>query len=146
MPHIGLGPIPATASAGLPATDGRKARVLVVDDEPALLNVLALLIRRSGCEVLTARDAAEAWTCVEREGEGLDGMFTDVFMPGEIDGVALAAKVHNARPSLPVVLVTGWPEKLDSNTRKVHAVLDKPFNAQRLATALATVLKPAVKP
>jgi CheY-like chemotaxis protein len=120
--------------------------VLVVDDEPALLNVLALLIRRSGCEVLTARDAEEAWTCVEQEGDGLDGMFTDVFMPGELDGVALAAKVRNARPSLPVVLVTGWPEKLDSDTRGAHAVLDKPFNAQRLASALAKVLKPPSGP
>jgi DNA-binding NtrC family response regulator len=116
--------------------------MLVVDDEPALLNVLAALVRRAGFEVLTAHDAQEAWACFEREGYRLCALLTDLVMPGELDGIGLAARVREARPKLPVVLVTGWPETLSASARATYGVLAKPFTAQRLTAALSEVFAP----
>ncbi|HEY0791872.1 MAG TPA: response regulator [Chthoniobacterales bacterium] len=139
MSHVAFWATPADAPAGSAPVGSHKPCVLVVDDEPAFLNTLAGLVRRAGFEVLTAHDAQEAWTCFEREGSRLCALLTDLVMPGELDGIGLAAKVREARPTLPVILVTGWPETVSAGARTAYGVLGKPFTAQRLASALSKV-------
>ncbi|WP_425258903.1 response regulator [Rubrivivax sp. RP6-9] len=83
-------------------------RVLLAEDNAALADVTALLLRDSGAIVVRARNAAEAWrlACAER----FDVVLTDVVMPGEEDGLALARRLREAWPNLAVVLISGYSE------------------------------------
>lgn len=85
----------------------RKAagRILVVDDEPAMLRILSKLLGREGYEVLQASSATEALQIVERED--IDTVILDVMMP-EVDGVELCRRIraHPVRGRAPIVFVS----------------------------------------
>ena len=77
------------------------ARVLLVDDEPALLFTLSQLLKSRGLEPVLARSAPEALDKLD----GVDGVVTDYSMPG-MDGVQLVQAIHERDESLPVVMLT----------------------------------------
>src|SRR5207302_9566565 len=77
------------------------ARVLLVDDEPALLFTLSQLLKSRGVESVLAHSAKEALSKLD----GVDGVVTDYSMP-EMDGVQLVQAVHDRDESLPVVMLT----------------------------------------
>jgi len=76
-------------------------RVLLVDDEPALLFTLSQLIKSHGLEPVLAHSAKEALTKLD----GVDGVVTDYSMP-DMDGIELVHAVHERDESLPVVVLT----------------------------------------
>lgn len=82
--------------------------VLVVDDEPDLLDVAGELFRSLGYEVLTAADAAQALRILgQRNDIGI--LFSDVVMPGGMSGIELARQARARRPVLRVLLASGYP-------------------------------------
>jgi signal transduction histidine kinase/ActR/RegA family two-component response regulator len=124
------------ASAMLPAV---KLRCLVVDDEEAVGDVLADVLRSAGHEVVVARDATEGLSRVRNEP--LDLVFTDLSMPG-MTGWELARAVRDAAPGLPVILVSGFavevsPDELQASG--VHSVLAKPINIGDVLEAAAAI-------
>jgi PAS domain S-box-containing protein len=100
--------VPAGAGPAAAAADSGAAtrRVLVVDDEPIVREVLADLLEEAGYAVLAAAGGAEALRRLD-EGEAVDVLITDLSMP-EIGGVALIEAAQARRPSLPAVLLTGY--------------------------------------
>ncbi|HVL77567.1 MAG TPA: ATP-binding protein, partial [Noviherbaspirillum sp.] len=90
------------------AAAAQKDVVLVVDDDPDLLDIGAELFRNLGYEVLTARDAAQA-TSVLRERSDIGILFSDVVMPGDKSGIELARAARSQRPDLRVILASGYP-------------------------------------
>src|SRR5579872_497828 len=80
--------------------------VLVVDDEPAIRAVLCEYLRDCGFQPLSAATGDEAVQVIQREAT-IDLVFSDVRMPGEIDGYGLARWIMENRPQLPVLLITG---------------------------------------
>jgi signal transduction histidine kinase/ActR/RegA family two-component response regulator len=96
-------PQPVTVEPGCPA---RSARVLLVDDEPAVREVLAAQLKDAGYEVTTAADGATALAQLE-QGLGCDLLVSDLAMEG-IDGVTLIREARRLRPGLPAILVTGY--------------------------------------
>lgn len=125
-------------SRDLPVDDAR-ASILMVEDNADVRLMGATLLEDAGFEVHQAGDADEALSLV-REGLGFDLLFTDIVMPGDMDGVALAAEVRRLQPGVPVLLTTGWGDRANDHgldligkpyrapelTEKIHSLLDAP--------------------
>jgi nitrogen-specific signal transduction histidine kinase len=112
--------------------------VLVVEDEPDLLEATAALFRSLGYEVLTASNGSEAMDALSRRDD-IHILFTDVVMPRGIDGIQLARSTRDLRPDVRIVLASGYPLPA---LRAQHGQLDdfafihKPY---RLADLLRTL-------
>jgi PAS domain S-box-containing protein len=109
-------------------------RVLAVEDEPEVLDVIRAMLAAAGHTVLTAASGREALELLERDA--VDVVVTDLGMPG-MTGLALAEEVKRRRP-MPVILLTGWADELDdTHGRHVDVLLSKPVTRERLLGGLA---------
>jgi PAS domain S-box-containing protein len=109
-------------------------RVLTVDDEPEVLDLLRVMLMHAGHTVLSAAGGREALALFEREP--VDLVITDLGMPG-MTGLALALELRRHRP-VPIVLLTGWADELDrESTPGVDVVLAKPFSREQLFAAMS---------
>jgi two-component system cell cycle response regulator CpdR len=79
--------------------------VLVVDDEPLVLDVTASMLEELGCEVMTAANAIDALTML-RANKAIEMLLTDVNMPG-MNGYELAQRAQKERKGLKVVMISG---------------------------------------
>jgi CheY-like chemotaxis protein len=79
-------------------------RILLVDDEPALLRLMARALKAAGIETLSARSGREALGLLRTQS--LDAMITDIGMP-ELDGMTLLRATRQVAPELPVIVITG---------------------------------------
>jgi len=142
------GVVSEVRSLALGRADGRGQLVLLVDDEPAVLDVLGASITRFGYRVLPAPDGAAALEKLdERLGE-IAAIVADVSMP-RLDGVGLVREIQQRRPDLPIVIMTAAlpPDKQASLVRLgVAEFLIKPFQADALLASLDRVLAPRVAP
>jgi DNA-binding NtrC family response regulator len=89
-----------------PVEYGQRHIVLIVDDEPAIRAVLGEYLRECGFVTVVAADAADAIRKIKM-GVAIDLVFSDVRMPGDLDGYGLAHWIMDNRPDLPVILATG---------------------------------------
>lgn len=108
--------------------------VLVVDDEPAVCQLAAKVLKRQGFKVLEALDAAGAMEMVEAVRGRIQLLLTDVVLPG-MKGDELARTLKAANPDLRVVFMSGYGEdELDGLGVGVvgGAYMTKPFNADVL--------------
>jgi EAL domain-containing protein (putative c-di-GMP-specific phosphodiesterase class I)/ActR/RegA family two-component response regulator len=128
------------SSVEKPASSGRipvRARVLVVDDEEALRNVIARWLTRSGYEVVVAADGTEAAAVIE--SGGYDVIISDVAMPG-LDGVSLLRLARARDPDVPVILVTGSPHlsgAIEAMRSGAFDYLVKPVQLDKLSQLVA---------
>ncbi len=110
----------------------RKARILVIEDEPLIRETLADMLAMAGHQVTLASDG-EGGLAQFKQGR-FDIIFTDLGMPGT-SGWEVARAIKQQQPSVPVVMVTGWGvgidrEELERN--KVDQVLPKPFDIDQV--------------
>ena len=117
--------------------------VAVVDDDPGILRSLASLLESADYHVRLFASAAEllAQGCLAE----IDCLVSDVDMPG-MDGFELLRQVQAARPGLPVVLITGYPEtikRLPAHAAGNPSVFTKPFRGSELLAAISQALRPA---
>jgi CheY-like chemotaxis protein len=82
--------------------------VLIVEDEPAVLEVASDIFDSLGYDVLTASDANEAIEVLGRDVH-IDVMFSDVVMPNGMNGVELSRKARELRPTMKILLASGYP-------------------------------------
>src|SRR4029453_2551624 len=82
-------------------------KVLVVEDEPLIQILATEALEDAGFEVLTAWNADEALRVLNQHGDEVRVLFTDVNMPGEMDGVELAEAVHERWPHIGLLLSSG---------------------------------------
>ena len=128
------------SSPGSPSSP-RKAKILLVDDDPEVSEVLELMLDQIGNEVTVVSQGQEAITRFE-QGD-YDLVITDLGMP-DISGWEVAKAVKQKSPGTPVVLITGWGVQLDSEQRNesgVDGVIAKPFSKQVLTDEMARLLK-----
>ncbi len=120
-----------------------RLRILVVDDEPLLLNALRNFLEGDGHVVDTANDGREgidAFDMARRQGEAFDVVISDLGMPS-VGGRAVASAIKRRSPMTPVILLTGWGERLATEgdiPPHVDRVLSKPVKRNQLREALAT--------
>lgn len=118
---------------------GQRAVVAIVDDDPRLLESLENLLESAG---YAARSFRSAQSLLAAGLSGIDLLITDIGMPG-IDGFELRDLVNNARPDLPVFLITGRHEIADQRRAKsADRLFSKPFDGQALLGAVAGALAP----
>jgi signal transduction histidine kinase/CheY-like chemotaxis protein len=125
---------PAIFSEGLarPISDNNQLRVLVVDDEECIRDLLRELLETAHCSVSTAASGHEALALFE--SREFDAVFTDVGMPG-MSGWELAGTIRRQSKDIPIAVITGWGEVVASNEQKeagVNWVIAKPFTADRI--------------
>ena len=111
--------------------------VLLVEDNPDVASVSAGLLEQLGYTVRRALDADTA--LLEIEHDGIDLVFSDIVMPGKMDGVGLAHRLREIRPDLPVLLATGYSEAA-VNVRGDFAILRKPYEIHQLSEAIGKLL------
>jgi len=126
---------PPTTPLAVPAQTGElpPARLLVVDDEEFVRELLSEILECEHCEVELAQDGTEA-LALFRERE-FDAVFTDVGMPG-MSGWELARAIRELNQTIPIAIITGWGEIVGSNEQRaagVDWVVAKPFTADRIA-------------
>jgi GAF domain-containing protein/DNA-binding response OmpR family regulator len=118
----------------------RTARVLIVDDEPAVRGVLATMLAEAGLTVTEAASGREALgRCAE---EPFDLLVSDLSMPG-MSGWEVAAVCRERFPHLPVGLITGWGDQLDRGQlerHRVRFVIAKPFETTHVLHEIARAL------
>ena len=122
-------------------------KVLVVDDEPALLKVAASFLEELGYQTLTATSSDEALSLLQ-DSSRVDLLFTDVVMPGGLDGMGLGKKVKQDYPGIKVLLTSGFtPTREDtveeSQLRRGELganLLSKPYSKSELARAVRQTL------
>lgn len=105
--------------------------VLVVEDEPLVRIVAADAIVESGVMAWEAGDAREALR-VLAEHPRIGLIFTDVNMPGEMDGLELAKKVNSDRPEMALIVTSGQARVPDSKIPDHGTFLPKPYHTDRL--------------
>jgi CheY-like chemotaxis protein len=98
--------IPLATAKQVPARQG--GTVLVVDDELDLLDVATVYLNDLGYEALQAQDGAAALELVERRSD-IVLILTDIIMPGGMNGVELADKVHRLKPAIKIIYSSGFP-------------------------------------
>lgn len=118
-------------------------RVLVVDDRPDLAEIAKTMLESHGYDVVALTEAQEALAVLERDGD-FALLFTDVVMPGSLNGVALARRAQTVRPDLKVLLTTGYAESSIERTDtrgRAYDVIDKPYAMVDLLHKVRIVLE-----
>ena len=97
-----------------------------------------------GYRVQSVSDAAEAVALIE-EADGIDVVFSDVVMPGEMNGIDLADEIARRWPKIKVLLTSGFPEAAigRSATRPTARILSKPYRTEDLGRAIFELLEEA---
>jgi len=123
-----------------PQDDQRKHTVLIVDDEPAIRGFLYDYLSECGFNPLAVESADEAIKLLEN-GYAIDLVFSDVRMPGTMDGYGLARWVMTNRPGLPVLLASGDLGKTNAARELVGAeILPKPYDFDLVVRKMHAVL------
>lgn len=112
-------------------------RILVVEDDQLLLLNARLLFESAGHDVLSASDAASAIALLETS-PGVTAIFTDVSMPGPMDGLALAWEVYRRWPDIGVHITSGKRELANVPLPPSATFLPKPYTAAAMLNLLAS--------
>lgn len=131
----------AAAVPALPASRGN-AKILVVDDNEGVLGIAVDQLTSLGYRVVATSNGAEALDFL-RQDDQIELLFTDVVMPGELAGRALAAKAMEIRPGLKVLFASGYFEGALVGEGQLEAdvqFLPKPYRKQELAQKIREVL------
>jgi len=116
--------------------------ILVVDDEPGLVELVEETLSRQGYRIITASNATQALTKFEEESS-IDLLFSDVVMPGGLNGFELAEKLTTLQPSLKVLLTSGYTEKAiarNGQSRFRANLLNKPYTQIDLSMKIRALL------
>jgi CheY-like chemotaxis protein len=137
-----LGEAVTAEPAGARQIEGGHEVVLVVEDDPLVRNYVIAQVKSLGYTTLSARNATEALTVLDNVS-GIDLLFTDIIMPGAINGRQLADAAVQRNPALKVLYTSGYTEnaivhhgRLDSGV----LLLAKPYRKSDLARMLRRAL------
>lgn len=112
-----------------------KSVVLVVDDDPLVRVHSLFALEDAGYEVVEAGNAADALACLERRPD-IGALFTDIRMPGSLDGVALANVVHERRPDIAILVTSGAENVADGTLPATANFVRKPYTGAQLSRLL----------
>jgi signal transduction histidine kinase len=130
----------AAAAVARSAPVSPTATVLVVEDDEAVRETAKSALGALGYRTLTAADAAGALAILRRDGP-IDLLFTDIVMPGGMNGVELAREARQLRGDLKILLTSGYAAAAESRAKEGFAVLTKPYRQNELAERVAAMLR-----
>lgn len=114
----------------------RATRILLVEDEMLIRMDVAATLRNAGFEVIEAARADAALEFIQ-SGEPVDLVFTDVQMPGDLDGLALAEMVRARYPMMPILIGSASPD-VERAAARLGKFIPKPYNPRGVARLIAT--------
>lgn len=117
-------------------------RILLVEDEEPVRVVLEHRLKRSGLRVVSAADSSSAEKAFKTQGP-FDLLVTDIVMPGDLQGPALAKKLREMDPALPVIFLSGYPREATvhgNGLRPDDVRLMKPVSQKELIEAVQLLL------
>ena len=130
---------PAASPPRIAAATARQVRILVVEDDPAVLGAVTSVLNRFGHQVVFARDGQAALEIL-RQDAGIELLFTDVVMANGMFGPDLALEAMRIRPNIKVLFTSGNPEMAPGAAQKrldeLGTMLPKPWRMPDLARAI----------
>ncbi len=129
--------------SSLPDPKEQCPAILVVEDEVLIRLVIADYLRECGFKVYEAGTAAEAIEVLESDQASIDLVFSDIRLPGEMNGFALGQWVRTNRPGLPVVLTSGDSKKSDAAKElcENEPFFAKPYDVQLVVARIRTIIE-----
>jgi excisionase family DNA binding protein len=122
-------------------TKGVRSRILVIDDDEVIRSLFKETLEELGHTVVTAGTGGEGIECVKRLD--FDLVFLDLKLP-ETDGAELLKQMRNAKPELPVTIITGYPgsEMMERALKQgPFGVMNKPFDSSDIINAVNSFLR-----
>lgn len=114
-------------------------KCLVVDDDRAMLELLAHCVKELGYEPVQAEDGDQAWAVFKHDHPAL--VISDIHMPNR-NGLLLLKDIKESDSSVPVILITGWVHykaAINMAPPRPEAYLEKPFSLDQLREAIASI-------
>ena len=135
----------AAIAVPLPQDDAQyvaldRQTILVVEDNPDVRHVAVSLLEQLGYRTVEVETASAALDILAA-GKNVDLVFSDVVLPGQTDGLALARTVTTRYPDIPVVLTTGYTKVFDTGPE--FPVLRKPYQISALGRVIHDALDPS---
>jgi CheY-like chemotaxis protein len=131
--------IDGEATIRRPSLDA-SGRVLIVDDDVEVADLTGQLLEGCGYAVKLVHRAKAALDLLHT-GEPIDLIFSDIMMPGGMNGVQLAEEVRRRFPRLPILLATGYSEAMPEATAKGLPIIAKPYDANLLCDRVGELLR-----
>ena len=136
-----VSPASTTAEGASPvesaiSTSDDKVRVLVVDDETHVREVLIEALEADGCEVVSAQSGEIALALFNQYEGRFDAVFTDIGMP-EMSGWELVTEIRERSKTMPIAIISGWADAISVQTRnavKADWVVAKPFDINKISS------------
>ncbi|MGJ8556865.1 MAG: ATP-binding protein, partial [Sulfitobacter geojensis] len=125
------------------ASKPTQGTILVVEDEPEVLKVIAMFLESAGYTVLTAKTGSAALETFKSSRQ-VDLLLTDVVMPGRLQGGSLIKAIRQIEPDLPCIILSGYAADLtsgDNSLKSTDIRLVKPVSRTALLDAVATALE-----
>ena len=141
LPRLTSASQPPQQNIQSPVTGGSE-RLLIVDDEPALADLLRQMLVQLGYGVTARTSSTEALELFRENSGAFDLVITDMMMPG-MTGTVLAQQIRAIRSDIPIILCTGYSEQIDARTATsygVSAYTLKPVVKQQLAGLVRRLL------
>lgn len=120
---------------------GQGEGILVLEDDPGVRAYVGASLEGLGYVVYEAGDVATAQQVLEREGDKLSLLLSDVILPKGVSGPEFAATAKDHYPHLKIIFMTGYAGVFDKKLEIGEAVLSKPFRREELATAIYDALE-----
>ena len=137
------GPVSVKRSLIAKETASGEETVLVVDDDEGVLTTATEIVSDLGYHVLSAKNGQQALQIL-KEATRVDLLFSDIVMPGGINGVQLAREARRLKPKLKVLLTSGYTAAVVTDKHslpKEFPVLGKPYRHEQLASDLREIIK-----
>jgi len=129
-----------------PAAEEEEARprILVVEDNEDVRELAEIMLGAAGYAVVSAPSGERALELLKEERD-IDLLFTDVIMPGGMNGLQLAEKVRAQRPDTPILITTGYMDELPSQHARSQPldILSKPYRQDELLSRVRAILPAA---
>jgi len=122
---------------------GQGETIFVVEDEPAVRSVVEVTLKSLGYTVITAGSGREALDLWSNHAQKINLLLTDIVMPGNMNGIELAARLMKDNPSLKVIYTSGYSTEITEGRFKLPPktrFLQKPYLVETLASVVRTCL------
>jgi signal transduction histidine kinase/ActR/RegA family two-component response regulator len=124
-----------------PVKESRQARILVIDDEDSVRDILSRILKTKGHQVVVASNGEEG---IERfRAELFDLVFTDLGMP-KLSGWEVGKTIKGINPKVPIAMITGWGVELDRQKLSesgIDLVVSKPFNFDQVIRLVSEAME-----
>jgi CheY-like chemotaxis protein len=141
--YAGADETPAAAAAGSrPQADSAGATILIVEDDAAVRNAVRRLLERHRYEVLEAANGGDALVVLAESPRPVDLVISDMVMP-EMSGLQLRHQLRKLRPSLPVLLMSGYTEEAITRlaaSGPLPTLIEKPFTVDGILAKVRDLL------